>query len=320
LAVASERPPQPGQLPPLQEPLQPVGQRGRLAGLLRGAHGRSVGRTARRGISTLPRVPGTGPRPRTPRGGYCSILRSFWHNGRMSTERSTPGPLLARQRQQQILAAVSQHGGVRVAEMVDQLGVSEMTIRRDISSLVRRGLVARVHGGAVAPSRSPQALAVAQALTRHPAFASLTVITNSLPAADVLHQASLQAREAGRPAPTIVLTGGERTPSDALVGPATVDYLRGVRVDWVFLGAHGFDPEIGLMTPNLQEAATNAALLATGRSAVAVLDSSKWGVRGLRAFCALEELAALVTDTDPDEATAAAAATHDFSLEVAAHD
>lgn len=277
----------------------------------------------------------------------------------MSTERSTPGPLLARQRQQQILAAVSQHGGVRVAEMVDQLGVSEMTIRRDISSLVRRGLVARVHGGAVAPSRSAQepafalkagqrreekarigrlaasrveegdavalsagttTLAVAQALTRHPAFASLTVITNSLPAADVLHQASLQAREAGRPAPTIVLTGGERTPSDALVGPATVDYLRGVRVDWVFLGAHGFDPEIGLMTPNLQEAATNAALLATGRSAVAVLDSSKWGVRGLRAFCPLEELAALVTDTDPDEATAAAAATHDFSLEVAAHD
>src|SRR5690606_9437925 len=258
LAVASERPPQPRQLPPLQEPLEPVGQRGRLAGLLRGAHGRSVGRTARRGISTLPRVPGTGPRPRTPRGGYCSVLRSFWHNGRMSTERSTPGPLLARQRQQQILAAVSQHGGVRVAEMVDQLGVSEMTIRRDISSLVRRGLVARVHGGAVAPSRSAQepafalkagqrreekarigrlaasrveegdavalsagttTLAVAQALTRHPAFASLTVITNSLPAADVLHQASLQAREAGRPAPTIVLTGGERTPSDALVGP-----------------------------------------------------------------------------------------------------
>jgi len=276
----------------------------------------------------------------------------------MSTERSTPGPLLARQRQQQILAAVSQHGGVRVAEMVDQLGVSEMTIRRDISSLVRRGLVARVHGGAVAPSRSAQepafalkagqrreekarigrlaasrveegdavalsagttTLAVAQALTQHPDLATLTVITNSLPAADVLHQASMQARDAGRPAPTIVLTGGERTPSDALVGPATVDYLRGVHVDWVFLGAHGFDPEIGLMTPNLQEAATNAALLAAGRSAVAVLDSTKWGVRGLRSFCGVEDLAALVTDREPDEATASAAATHDFSLEVA-HD
>ncbi len=274
---------------------------------------------------------------------------------------TTPdGPhLLARQRQQHILAAVNEHGGVRVAEMVDQLGVSEMTIRRDITGLVRRGLVARVHGGAVAPSRSAQepafatkatqhqaekarigtlaasrveagdavalsagttTLAVARALTAHPDFTTLTFITNSLPAADVLHQAVLQAREGGRPAPTVVLTGGERTPSDALVGPATVDYLRSVRVDWVFLGAHGFDPEIGLMSPNLQEAATNAALLATGRSAVAVLDSSKWGVRGLRTFCELSELAVLVTDAPPDEATTEAATTYDFSLEIATDD
>lgn len=272
---------------------------------------------------------------------------------------SGPSPLLARQRQQQLLAAVSKHGGVRVAEMVDQLGVSEMTIRRDITSLVRRGLVARVHGGAVAPTRSAEepafalkatqhqdekvrigelaaarveagdavalsagttTLAVARALTAHPDFSTLTVITNSLPAADVLHQAVMQAREASRPAPTVVLTGGERTPSDALVGPATVDYLRGVRVDWVFLGAHGFDPTIGLMTPNLQEAATNAALLATGRSAVAVLDSSKWGVRGVRAFCGVEDLAALVTDVYPDSETVEAATTHDFALEITPDD
>ena len=84
---------------------------------------------------------------------------------------STPdGPqLLARQRQQHILAAVNEHGGVRVAEMVDQLGVSEMTIRRDITGLVRRGLVARVHGGAVAPSRSAQEPAFATKATQHQA-------------------------------------------------------------------------------------------------------------------------------------------------------
>ncbi len=276
----------------------------------------------------------------------------------MNTERST-SPLLARQRQQQILAAVSQHGGVRVADMVELLGVSEMTVRRDITSLVRRGLVSRVHGGAVAPSRSAQepafatkatqyqeekarigrvaasrvaagdavalsagttTLAVARALTLLPHFSTLTLVTNSLPAADVLHQAVMQAREAGLPTPSLLLTGGERTPSDALVGPATVDYLRGLRVDWVFLGAHGFDPSIGLMTPNLQEAATNAALLATGRSAVAVLDSSKWGVRGVRTFCGVEDLAALVTDAPPDEETVEAAALHDFELEVATDD
>lgn len=269
---------------------------------------------------------------------------------------SASSPLLARQRQQQILSNVSENGGVRVADMVDQLGVSEMTIRRDITTLVRRGLVARVHGGAVAPSRSAEepafalkaaqhqdekarigkraaarvkagdavalsagttTLAVARALVAHPDLATLTVITNSLPAADVLHQAAMQARQASRPTPTVVLTGGERTPSDALVGPATVDYLRAVRVDWVFLGAHGFDPTIGLMTPNLQEASTNAALLSTGGGVVAVLDSSKWGVRGLRAFCQADDLAALVTDAEPDDETLAAAAHHGFELEIA---
>lgn len=254
---------------------------------------------------------------------------------------------------------MSEHGGVRVAEMVDQLGVSEMTIRRDITTLVRRGLVARVHGGAVTPSRSAQepsfaqkstqhrdekarigtlaasrvqegdavalcagttTLAVARALTALPHFATLTVITNSLPAADELHNAALRARESSLPSPTIILTGGERTPSDALVGPATVDYLRAVRVEWVFLGAHGFDPTVGLMTPNLHEAATNEALLATARSAVAVLDSSKWGVRGLRTFCRPSDLAALVTDVQPDDETLEAAATYDFSVEIASDD
>lgn len=289
----------------------------------------------------------------------------FWevvHNVRMTPAAPVPPvspggpPLLARQRQNHILSAVSQHGGVRVAELVEALAVSEMTVRRDITSLVRRGLVARVHGGAVSPARSAQeppfavksaqrqqektrigalaasrvqpgdslalsagttTLAVARALVALPHVGTLTVITNSLPAADVLHTGAEAAREAGRAAPTVVLTGGERTPSDALVGPGTVDYLRSIRVEWVFLGAHGFDPATGLMSPNLHEAETNAALLATGRSAVAVLDSSKWGVRGLRTFCRPQDLAALVTDTEPDAPTYEAAETHDFSLEVA---
>src|SRR5699024_6927011 len=97
-------------------------------------------------------------------------------------------------------------------------------------------------GDSLALSAGTTTLAVARALCRLPHFATLTIITNSLPAADVLHQAVLTGRDAANPVPTVVLTGGERTPSDALVGPATVDYLRAVRVEWVFLGAHGFDP------------------------------------------------------------------------------
>ena len=54
--------------------------------------------------------------------------------------------MLARQRQERILAEVRATGGVRVTDLVDLLGVSDMTIRRDIAVLARKGLVARVHG------------------------------------------------------------------------------------------------------------------------------------------------------------------------------
>lgn len=265
-------------------------------------------------------------------------------------------PLLARQRQDYVLEQVAEHGGVRVAEVVDALGVSEMTVRRDITDLVARGLVDRVHGGAVAPAGAAMeppfrtkavqhtrakvaigtlaaarvrpgdslaltggttTLAVARALAALPHLGTLTVITNSLPAARVLSDAVDRARAESRPAPTVLLTGGERTPSDALVGPFAVDALRTLRVEWTFLGAHGFDPDIGLMTPNISEAATNAAMIACARTPVAVLDSSKWGVLGLRTFCPVQEIGVLVTDLPPGEGTLAAVERHGIDLQVA---
>src|SRR5512143_4009889 len=59
-------------------------------------------------------------------------------------------PVLARQRQAFILERVRQDGGVRVADLVEQLGVSDMTIRRDLGLLHEQGLIEKVHGGAAA--------------------------------------------------------------------------------------------------------------------------------------------------------------------------
>ena len=63
--------------------------------------------------------------------------------------------MLARQRQERILAALRASGGVRVSDLTEQLQVSYMTIRRDLDALAERGLVEKVHGGAtVATQRS----------------------------------------------------------------------------------------------------------------------------------------------------------------------
>jgi DeoR/GlpR family transcriptional regulator of sugar metabolism len=95
---------------------------------------------------------------------------------------------------------------------------------------------------------------------------------------------------------TVVLTGGERTPSDALVGPVAVAALRGLHVDWLLMGVHGMDAEAGFTTPNLAEAETNRALVTSARQVAVVADNSKWGVVGLSTIATLDEVDVVVSD------------------------
>ena len=239
--------------------------------------------------------------------------------------------MLGSQRRSLILTLVEESGAVRVADLVERLGVSDMTIRRDIERLSADGLLERVHGGALAIGAGPSAptgeepgfsakstrqlaqkRVIATAARKHiPAGGTigisagtttfelarlvrdtvdLTVVTNSVPVAQLLH-------ESGAPGQTVVLTGGVRTPSDALVGPVAVGALRSLHVDLLFLGAHGVDARAGLTTPNLVEAETNRALVAAARDVCVLVDSSKWGTVGLSTFAELADVDVLITDS-----------------------
>lgn len=233
--------------------------------------------------------------------------------------------LLAQQRRTRILEWVRQDGAAKVSALVAEFGVSDMTIRRDLDALARRGLVDKVHGGATMPSGSTdepgfqakslreqaekQAVAGAAATLVRPGQAiglsagtttwtlalllrdvpGLTVVTNSLPVAEVLN-------DGGRQDQTVVLTGGVRTPSDALVGPVAVGSLRSVNLDTVFLGTHGMDVRSGYTTPNFLEAETNRALVHAARRLVVVADHTKWGVVGLATVAPLGQADVIVTD------------------------
>ena len=235
--------------------------------------------------------------------------------------------MLGSQRRALILRLVQESGAVRVADLVDQLEVSDMTVRRDIERLSADGLLERVHGGAIAiggrtgeepgfTAKAALALAEKQAIARAAArlvepgstvgisagtttfelaravrdVRDLTVVTNSVPVAQLLH-------DADTPGQTVVLTGGVRTPSDALVGPVAVGALRTLHVDLLFLGAHGIETRAGLTTPNLVEAETNRALVACAQDVCVVADSSKWGTVGLATFADLVDVDVLVTDS-----------------------
>ena len=235
--------------------------------------------------------------------------------------------MLARHRQSLILQAVRNDGSARVSDLTQQLGVSDMTIRRDLEVLAKDGLVEKVHGGAVLPgshgghepgfedklvlerpektsiARAAAALvrpgtaiaiaagtttfALAQCLLDVP---GLTVVTNSLRVANLF---------SGNHSPdvaSVVLTGGMRTASDALVGPVADLTIASLHFDTLFLGCTGLDPEVGLSTPNLAEAETNRALIKVARRVVVLADHTKWGVVSLASFASVDKVNVLVTD------------------------
>jgi DeoR/GlpR family transcriptional regulator of sugar metabolism len=216
---------------------------------------------------------------------------------------------------------------VRVSDLTELLGVSDMTIRRDLDALAKRGLAAKVHGGATVPRRGstdepgfeakssqerPAKEAIARraaefvqpgtaiaisagttthALARHLVrIPELTVVTNSLRVAEVLYAHD-------RPDRVVVLVGGVRTPSDALVGPVAVQTIHSLHVDCLFMGVHGIDPAAGFTSPNLVEAETNRAMVAATRRLVVLADHTKWGVVGLSTIASLDEASVLITDS-----------------------
>jgi DeoR/GlpR family transcriptional regulator of sugar metabolism len=248
--------------------------------------------------------------------------------------------MLARQRQSRIHERVREDGAARVGELARDLGVSDMTVRRDLELLHNQGLIEKVHGGATAVPISalfepgfaaksslqqPEKEAIADAAvglvapgtaigisagTTTYALArrlvdvpNLTIVTNSVPVADVLYRAA-------RSDQTIILTGGVRTPSDALVGPFAVAALRTIHLDQVFMGVHGMDPRSGFTTPNVLEADTDRALIAAGRRLIVLADASKWGVIGISSIARFEEADTLVTDSSLDEDARAFATEH----------
>ncbi len=234
--------------------------------------------------------------------------------------------MLAHQRQSAIHELVRQRGGVRVGDLVRQFGVSDITIRRDLEALAERGLVAKVHGGAapvdqhsaeepgfsakLVRQRAEKEAIVARAaqlvspgtaialsagtttclLARHLVeVAGLTVLTNSVPVADIFYRSPRADR-------TVVLTGGIRTPSDALVGPFAVSAVNQLNLDVLFLGVHGMSPRSGFTTPNLLEAETNRALVGIARQVVVVADHTKWDTLGISTIARLADAHVLVTD------------------------
>ncbi|WP_326753209.1 DeoR/GlpR family DNA-binding transcription regulator [Streptomyces hirsutus] len=242
--------------------------------------------------------------------------------------------MYAPERQQEILRLARDSGRVDVVSLAVQFQVTAETIRRDLKTLDRAGVVRRVHGGAIPVGRldfepdlaerettaadekdriARAALAelpdegtmivdagstVALFAAALPVEFSLTVVTHSLPTA---------ARLADHPGIQLHLVGGRvRHRTRAAVDAWALRAYSEIRADVLFVAANGFSTEHGLTTPDLAEAAVKRAAMAAARRVVLLADSSKHGQEHFARFGGLNDVDLLITDSglSPEDALA----------------
>lgn len=88
--------------------------------------------------------------------------------------------LLAAKRREHVIDTLARDGAVRISQLVDDLGVTPVTLRRDLAQMERDGVLVRVHGGAVPSKRAAAAAAAASEAASPPEQRTIAVLVPSL--------------------------------------------------------------------------------------------------------------------------------------------
>lgn len=227
-------------------------------------------------------------------------------------------------RKRKIMEELTVRGVVNIPELSERLGVSSMTIRRDLTKLSQQGLVTLERGGAVLNASSlfergislkQEAMVqekiriaqkcaelvkegdsvfldagttvaeIARILARRK---GISIITNSLLTANFLSRSSESK--------VIMCPGEFRKTSMAFMGPMTDEFIGQFQVDILFLGVEGVDLKNGLTVPDTTDGMTKRAMVNHAQRIVCAADSSKVGLTFLHRICSLSEMHTLVTD------------------------
>lgn len=229
-------------------------------------------------------------------------------------------------RQQDILAAARTQGRVGVEPLAVEFEVTSQTIRRDLNELCQRGLLTRVHGGAMpansvsnvayeerrdlasdAKGRIAKAAAdlipencsliinigtttenVARSLYEHN---GLVVITNNINVVNIL---------SGSPAKELILAGGVVRQGDGgIVGEAAVEFIRQFKVDYAVIGASALDDDGAILDFDQREVSVARAILDSARHVMLVADNQKFERTAPMRICSLDRVDTFITDKSP---------------------
>lgn len=226
-------------------------------------------------------------------------------------------------RQTKILEIVTKKKRVEVAALSEMLGVSQVTIRKDLDTLDEMELLAREHGYASVKNMSDigNRLAVRydvkQKIARKAAEIvedgetimvesgsscallvqylaetkkDITVITNSAFIARFIRNA-----EGG--VSKVILLGGEyQKEAEVMVGPMVKTCAEAFYVDKLFMGTDGYIPEVGFTCGDMLRAEAMKSMMASAKKAVILTDSSKFGDHGVVLQSRLKDIHMIFTD------------------------
>lgn len=230
----------------------------------------------------------------------------------------------------EISRLVHKKGTIRIADIVQSLNVTDMTVRRDLAELEEQGILTKIHGGA----RSNKAFqyrefsheekhvqhieekrfiakkaadlieegdtiflgpgTTVEALAEEISNQKLTVITNCLPVFNILLPKKTETFQ-------VFLLGGEmRLVTSAFIGEITNTILEKMRFSKAFFSANAVKGR-DVMTSTFEEAYTQQLAIKHSIEKYLLLDSSKIGKDDFTVFSDLTELTAVVTDYSDEE-------------------
>jgi DeoR family glycerol-3-phosphate regulon repressor len=232
-------------------------------------------------------------------------------------------------RQQRLLERVRRHGSVSVDELARELGVTPQTVRRDVGLLSDAGLLSRFHGGVSLPGSTTENIGyqqrqqiniegkrviaravaehvpdgcslfmnigttteeVARALRHH---RDLRIVTNNLNVAAILCEGGDFE---------VLIAGGSVRPRDrAIVGEATVDFIRQFKVDIGLIGISAIEADGTLRDFDYREVRVAQTIIEQSREVWLAADHTKFGRHAMVQLAHLSQVDVLFTDAPPPD-------------------
>ncbi len=229
------------------------------------------------------------------------------------------------ERHEYIMDTLHRLGSIGVSALAEQLKVSEVTVRKDLTMLEDKKMLYRAHGSAIlinpyindrhvnekekhnAVEKRAIGIKAAELVTPNDSILIASGTTMLFFAREIKTEGHLTAITAAvnvasilskdRNIDVIQLGGLVRNSSVSVIGAYAEKMLENFSCSKLYLGVDGFDLEYGLTTTNLMEANLNRVMIKSSQKTVVLADSTKFGRRGFSKICDVEEVDQVITDS-----------------------